>query len=168
MIAFTCLQCRQPLHVPDEAAGKPVRCPRCGQVATIQAAAAVPRTLTSPGSGKGAPAAMQPSAPLTPQQTPAATNGPRTDGIRANPAGSTVPQAPPAAIPVAGVPGYAILGELGRGGMGVVYKAKHLKLKRLVALKMILSGAHAGEHELTRFRLEAEALARLQHPNIVQ
>ena len=52
--------------------------------------------------------------------------------------------------------------------MGVVYRARHLALKREVALKMILSGGHAGEDERQRFQAEAEAVARLQHPNIVQ
>ncbi len=64
--------------------------------------------------------------------------------------------------------GYEVLGVLGRGAMGVVYKARQRGLNRLVALKMILSGAHAGPAERARFRTEGEAVARLQHPNIVQ
>jgi serine/threonine protein kinase len=66
------------------------------------------------------------------------------------------------------VPGYKILRELGRGGMGVVYEALALGLRRKVALKMILAGAHIGPKDLARFRTEAELIARLHHPNIVR
>lgn len=65
------------------------------------------------------------------------------------------------------VPGYEILGVLGRGGMGVVYRARHVRLDRLVALKMIL-GDHASPEQVERFLVEARAVARLQHPHIVQ
>jgi serine/threonine-protein kinase len=74
----------------------------------------------------------------------------------------------PGAAGSVAVPGYEIESVLGRGGMGVVYKARHLALKRTVALKMVLAGGHSGPHQVARFRVEAEAVARLQHPNIVQ
>jgi eukaryotic-like serine/threonine-protein kinase len=66
------------------------------------------------------------------------------------------------------IEGYEVRAILGYGGMGVVYKARHLRLKREIALKMLLLGAYARPHELERFMREAEAVAGLQHPNIVQ
>jgi tRNA A-37 threonylcarbamoyl transferase component Bud32 len=74
--------------------------------------------------------------------------------------------APPGEWPA--VPGYTIEGVLGRGGMGVVYKARQVAADRAVALKMILHGGHADAEARARFRTEAQAVARLQHPHIVQ
>jgi eukaryotic-like serine/threonine-protein kinase len=66
------------------------------------------------------------------------------------------------------IPGYEVQTLLDRGGMGVVFRARHLRLNRLVALKMVLAGAYAGPQERQRFQQEAEAVARLRHPNVVQ
>lgn len=63
---------------------------------------------------------------------------------------------------------YELIAQLGQGGMGVVYKAQHRLLHRLVALKMFQPGRLPSSRELLRFHTEAEAIARLQHPNIVQ
>ena len=66
------------------------------------------------------------------------------------------------------VAGYEIEARLGSGGMGVVYRARHRRLNRPVALKMIRAGGQARPEHLARFRIEAEAVASLHHPNIVQ
>jgi serine/threonine-protein kinase len=80
----------------------------------------------------------------------------------------SLPTMPPEEEPLPQVPGYEVESVLGRGGMGVVYRARNLRLGRLVALKMALAGCYAGPHQRERFRREAQAVAALRHPNLVQ
>jgi serine/threonine protein kinase len=101
-----------------------------------------------------------PVRPLLPDAPP---TEPRDSGTARTVAAWAGETAPPVQIA-----GYELLGILGRGGMGIVYKARQVALNRIVALKMILSGEHASLESLNRFYSEAKAIARLQHPNIVQ
>ncbi len=110
------------------------------------------------------PTSAQPSS--SPNGLPLTLSGPSQLGLDKDRPART--ELPPAATVRHSVPGYEILRELGRGGMGVVYQARQQGLNRLVALKMILAGDHAGSAEHDRFRREAESVAALQHPNIVQ
>ena len=96
------------------------------------------------------------------QALPEARNGSSSAGTRP----AEAPGGEPASFPT--VRGYEVLRELGHGGMGVVYQARQVGLNRLVALKMLPGEAQASTGALARFRTEAEAVARLAHPNIVQ
>ena len=83
------------------------------------------------------------------------------DQSRIRPPAQATPDLPP-------IRGYEVQGVLGRGGMGVVYKAWHLRLRRPVAVKILLAGTYVQPQELERFLREAETIASLRHPNIVQ
>jgi serine/threonine-protein kinase len=107
---------------------------------------------------RGARSSDAPASPPAQQST--TVDSPTTTESGATPA---LPRRP---FPT--IPGYEIEAELGRGGMGVVYRARHTALKRAVALKVIRGGADATDDQLQRFRIEAQAVAQLQHAHIVQ
>jgi WD40 repeat protein/serine/threonine protein kinase len=112
-------------------------------------------------------AAAQPEAALEdPAERRSAVRALRK-GLPGAPRSTSGPSGPELPLPRQ-VGEYDILAEVGRGGMGVVYKARHRGLQRLTALKMVLAGKFASSTEELRFRLEAELAARVQHPNIVQ
>ncbi|HJZ53605.1 MAG TPA: serine/threonine-protein kinase, partial [Gemmataceae bacterium] len=78
------------------------------------------------------------------------------------------PPRPPAGADLPRIPGYEVEAVIGRGGMGIVFRARHLRLNRPVALKTMLAGAYASPRERKRFQREAEAVAGQRHPNVVQ
>jgi cytochrome c peroxidase len=144
---YTCSNCRYAGSLTDEEPGSgsaEPTCPRCGaRVDTISATPAEEATKHEKGPPKVAP-------PANPALGGAATIDWKSEASR---------------LPI---PGYKVLFEIGRGGMGVVYKAREQKLNRIVALKMIVSGRFTSVDLLARFRTETQIVAQLQHPNIMQ
>jgi serine/threonine protein kinase len=145
---FNCPRCQKRLK-----SNKPLRvgvaeltCPTCG----ARFLAGATHVQADPVASAKATASLNYDTPRSPGITP------------------TSPSYPPQAPGLPEVAGYTILGEIGRGGMGVVYKARHVKLKRIVALKMIMVDPAPSPEYLTQFEIEAEAVARIHHPNIVQ
>ena len=192
---FPCSRCskaiksKKPLRVGTTV----VRCPHCGEQSVVEPFGG--KTPSSPSPERPVPAPPShpdPSPPPRPEPVRHVTSRSvtyrawrdpdpgwdSTFGPRAGPEVSpsrpllaSTPRTTPSGSQAAGLPivaGYALLKELGRGGMGVVYKAKHEKLKRLVALKMVSISPQDDPQELARFQAEAEAVARVHHPNIVQ
>src|SRR5262249_5609886 len=111
------------------------------------------------------PLAADAPPPGRPRRPLPAAGRPQHESGRPSPPEQTPP---PSGTALPRIPGYEVGAVLGRGGMGVVYQARHLRLNRPVALKMLLAGAYAGPHELARFQREAEAVAGLRHENIVR
>ncbi len=170
---FPCSRCSKGIKSkkPLRVGATVVRCPHCGEQSVVE-----------PFGGKTA-SSRSTERPADVPATYRAWESPdrgrnsrfaSTSRPEASPSRALLPSTPrmtPSFSQAVGMPivaGYALLAELGRGGMGVVYKAKHEKLKRLVALKMVSMSPDDDPHELARFQSEAEAVARLHHPNIVQ
>jgi serine/threonine protein kinase len=126
-------------------------CPKCGVRLSAALGGLCPRcvALVSLGAAPGSPAGSIPGA-----------GGDARPGVGVAESLSNSP-------PIRFVGDYELLEEIGRGGMGVVYKARQRGLNRLVAVKMILSGPFANEESIQRFQIGAKAAAHLQHPNIV-
>jgi WD40 repeat protein/tRNA A-37 threonylcarbamoyl transferase component Bud32 len=176
----------EPTDFPTEAIAPPTKGPGSTNdngTSHIEADA----TLALPGDRADAPSAQRPADTHQIEATqafPSARPGNLSDATQALPASrpgisqSDATMAIDASSPVLSsdasgtipkrIKNYDILGVLGRGGMGVVYKARQHGLNRMAALKMILAAGHASNEDFIRFQTEAEAVAKLQHPNIVQ
>lgn len=138
------------------------QCPVCGGEATLRSGTAE-GTSSNGSHAKPQAAEDEESASSRTDDTPPPPPPPGAGG------GAVIDRTKPRrVIDPPDLPEYEILGILGQGGMGIVYKARQKTLQRTVALKMIISGPHAHPEELARFQSEAQAIARLQHPNIVQ
>ena len=169
--SITCTHCSQAVLVPAEPGHAPENSKYEIRNASLAEAGAA-EAMTLPPQTQDTQATLPPKSAISNLQSAipgitvdfAAAGGPGVSQQVSSPHG--VAEKREDALPA--IPGFEVLGVLGRGGMGVVYKARQAGLKRIVALKMILSGTYADQAQRARFVREAEAVARLQHANIVQ
>lgn len=138
------------------------KCPECGTLIPQDAPMGYcPACLVRLGADGLFPLGeLEKPSPASESASPEAASGaPR----RGNRGPGTIAESPPPTL----FGGYELLSEIGRGGMGVVYRARELAINRIVAVKMLLHGRFSGAAFIERFHLEAEAAAHLDHPNIV-
>jgi eukaryotic-like serine/threonine-protein kinase len=192
MITFSCPVCDQKLRVKDEMVGQKGKCPHCKQAVIVpreQGAAVAARagTESAPALDLDMPTLLpgQPNGEQRDQKTlvPGAARR-KTSGLGAQAQATAAPAGgartagfspelydflAPAQAPdeIGRLGGYRILKILGHGGMGVVYQAEDINLKRMVALKVMLPALAASASNRERFVREARAVAGLEHENIV-
>jgi serine/threonine protein kinase len=179
MLTFSCPACKKTLQVKDEHAGKQVKCGGCGTVAVAPSASAVHTSLLAGAPSRtdanaSSPAAAAAPDPLSLHRAPTVdfqkgATSPSCDGTKVYDPGLTQFLAPALADDELGRLGkYRILSVIGRGGMGVVYKAEDSLLRRVVALKAILPTLGTNVEVHKRFLREARAMAAVEHEHIVR
>ncbi len=177
MIPFACSGCSQNLQVPDELAGKQVRCPQCNQVVPVPALtasavpqgtpAADPEAISGAGSAVPVPHEETAEGSVPAQAPPPETISPQPDNAEPTPDLYSFLAPPQAADELGRLGSYRVLQVLGAGGMGVVFKAEDPHLRRFVALKAMLPSLATSPTAKERFFREARAAAALKHDHIV-
>ena len=160
MLSIHCPSCRHSFSIKEPENGSQLRCEKCG----VEIPPSTEEKTNRPQSGSEEFADSQSLNKTTDYQSSAESSLEIPNTVDFEPKQSDARSAES----LDSIPGYQILEQLGKGGMGIVYKGKQLKANRLVAIKMVLADSLADEKARLRFSIEAEAVAKLHHPNIVQ